>query len=98
MLDILPSLWWNRFLSLLPEEEVLELFCKLSQVSKRLYDISKIIKLNKKCSFFRNIYIPKSVSFDIIQSTMLYFAKQYNTSQKWLVYIKADIENMKLLK
>lgn len=98
MLVTLPSLLWNRFLALLPEKEVLQLFCKLSQVSKSLYDISKIIKLNKKASFFRNIYIPKSVSFDIIQSTMLYFAKQYNTSQKWLVYIKADNREYEIIK
>jgi len=98
MLVTLPSLLWNRFLALLPEEEVLQLFCKLSQVSKSLYDISKIIKLNKKSSFFRNIYIPKSVSFDIIQSTMTHIAEKYNSSQKWLVYIKADNREYEIIK
>ena len=98
MLDGLPALWWNIFPSFLPEDEVRQLHCKLSQVSKSLYDISKIIKLHKKCSFFRNIYIPKSIPFNIIQSTILYFAKQYNSSQKWLVYIQCDTREYEISK
>lgn len=98
MLDGLPALWWNIFPSFLSEDEVRQLHYKLSHVSKSLYDISKTIKLHKKCSFFRKIYIPKSIPFNIIQSTILYFAKQYNSSQKWLVYIQCDTREYEISK
>ena len=61
MLQRLPLIFWNNYLGLLTEEELHELFYKLSETSKYLYDISKSIKLS--ASFFHNIYIPSNIAF-----------------------------------
>jgi Leucine-rich repeat (LRR) protein len=52
MLHLIPELCWYNFLLYLPDGEVWEMFCKLSQVSKNLYSISKTIKKNDRFKLF----------------------------------------------
>ena len=52
MLNRIPELCWYNFLLHLPDGEVWEMFCKLSQVSKSLYSISKTIKQNDRFKLF----------------------------------------------
>jgi hypothetical protein len=87
MLDRIPAIWWSDFFSCLSEHYTWELICRLSMVSKVLYDISTKIKYNEKFGFIRKIYIPTLTPFNIIQSTMTHIAEKYNTSQKCIVYI-----------
>ena len=106
MLQRLPLIFWNNYLGLLSEseEEVRELFYKLSETSKYLYDISKSIKLN--ASFFHNIYIPTNIStniptniptnisFKIIDTTITRFIEQYDiklSPNKWTAHIDIDL-------
>ena len=52
MLNLIPELCWYNFLLHLPDGKVWEMFCKLSQVSKSLYSISKTIKQNDRFKLF----------------------------------------------
>lgn len=52
MLHRIPELCWYNFLLHLPDGEVWEMFCKLSQVTKSLYSISKTIKQNDRFKLF----------------------------------------------
>ena len=52
MLDRIPELCWYNFLLHLPDGEMWEMFCKLSQVTKSLYSISKTIKQNDRFKLF----------------------------------------------
>lgn len=52
MLHNIPELCWYNFLLHLPDGEVWEMFCKLSQVTKSLYSISKTIKQNDRFKLF----------------------------------------------
>jgi hypothetical protein len=52
MLDRIPELCWYNFLLHLPDGDVWEMFCKLSQVTKSLYSISKTIKQNDRFKLF----------------------------------------------
>ena len=52
MLNLIPELCWYNFLLYLPDGKVWEMFCKLSQVSKSLYSISKTIKQNDRFKLF----------------------------------------------
>jgi Ran GTPase-activating protein (RanGAP) involved in mRNA processing and transport len=90
MLEKLPVIFWQNCICLLSEQELRKLLCKLSETSKYLYDISKSIKLNSKCEFLRNIYIPLNSPFTIIDATITRFIKQYeieSSLRKWTVHI-----------
>jgi len=90
MLQRLPLIFWNNYLVLLTEEELCELFYKLSETSKYLYDISKSIKLNT--SFFHNIYIPTNISLD---TTITRFIEQYDiksSPNKWTAHIDIELD------
>ena len=52
MLHRIPELCWYNFLLHLPDGEMWEMFCKLSQVSKSLYSISRTIKQNDRFKLF----------------------------------------------
>jgi Leucine-rich repeat (LRR) protein len=90
MLDIIPVICWGHFLSLLPKHEAWQFICRLSTISKSLYNISKIIKGYYSFESFCKIYIPHNVESYLIQNTLAHFAKQYNNSPKWIVYMHAD--------
>ena len=101
MLGKIPLIFWQNCICLLSEQELRKLFCKLSETSKYLYDISKLIKLNNKCEFYRNIYIPLNSPFTIIDATITRFIKQYeikSSSHKWTVHmdIYTDTEYNKI--
>ena len=73
---MLTLIFWKNYLGLLSEQELRELFYKLSETSKYLYNISKPIKLS--ASFFRNIYIPSNIPFKNINTTIIRFIEQYD--------------------
>ena len=73
---MLTLIFWKNYLGLLSEQEMRELFYKLSETSKYLYNISKPIKLS--ASFFRNIYIPSNIPFKNINTTIIRFIEQYD--------------------
>ena len=101
MLENLPLIFWQNYICLLSKQESRKLLCKLSETSKYLYDISKLIKRNNKCEFLRNIYIPLNIPFTIIDATITRFIKQYDIEsypRKWTVYmdIYTDTEYNKI--
>jgi Ran GTPase-activating protein (RanGAP) involved in mRNA processing and transport len=81
---------WKHYLSLLPKHEAWQFICRLSTISKNLYNISKTIKGHDNFESFRKIYIPHNAESYLIQYTLAHFAKQYNNSPKWIVYMRAD--------
>ena len=90
MLENLPLIFWQNYICLLSKQELRELLCKLSETSKYLYNISKLIKLNNKSEFPRNIYIPLNSPFTIIDATITWFIKQYDIElypRKWTAHI-----------
>ena len=101
MLKNLPLIFWQNYICLLSKQELRELLRKLSETTKYLYDISKSIKLNSKCEYFRNIYIPLNSPFTIIDVTITRFIKQYDIElypRKWTVHmdIYTDAEYNKI--
>ena len=66
MLENLPLIFWQNYICLLSKQELRKLLCKLSETSKYLYNISKLIKLNNKSEFPRNIYIPLNQSWIVV--------------------------------
>jgi Ran GTPase-activating protein (RanGAP) involved in mRNA processing and transport len=90
MLDRIPMIWWKHYLSLLPTHEAWQFICRLSTISTNLYNISKTIKGHDSFESLRKIYIPHNAESYLIQYTLAHFAKQYNNSPKWIVYMRAD--------
>lgn len=92
MLDIIPAIWWKYFFSRLSAREAWSLACRLSPITKDLYNIFTKIKQNNRFVSLRKISIPPYI-YDCdnwdrhVQSTLIQIAKQYKTSQKWTVYI-----------
>jgi hypothetical protein len=96
MLENLPLIFWQNYIRLLSKQELCELLCKLSETSKYLYNIYKLIKLNNKSGFSRNIYIPLNSPFTTIDATITWFIKQYDIElypRKWTVHMDIYTES-----
>ena len=60
MLENLPLIFWQNYIRLLSKQELCELLCKLSETSKYLYNIYKLIKLNNKILTYQCPYAIKN--------------------------------------